>query len=104
MTTAMQIGKTARNRADFCRCLKTGAAVFLHDDGIVAHSTYRNTLRAAYMLAGTNGDTSVGKLLAQPDLTMVGLLTLRLRQRCKLWIAGPLEERGSGQGLGAQKP
>src|SRR5258708_31401986 len=48
MTTAMQIGETARARGDFCRCFKTGAAVFLHDDGIVAHSTYRNTLRAAY--------------------------------------------------------
>jgi len=47
----MQIGETARDRADFCRCFKTGAAVFLHDDGIVAHSTYRNTLRATYMLA-----------------------------------------------------
>ena len=57
MTTAMQIGETARDRADFCRCFKTGAAVFLHDDGIVAHSTYRNTLRAAYMLARTNCDT-----------------------------------------------
>src|SRR3981189_874421 len=34
MTTAMQIGETARNRADFCGCFKTGAAVFLHDDGI----------------------------------------------------------------------
>jgi hypothetical protein len=44
MTTAMQIGETARDRADFCRCFKTGAAVFLHDDGIVGHSTYRNTL------------------------------------------------------------
>src|ERR1700687_1324353 len=54
MTTAMQIGETARDRADFCRCFKTGAAVFLHDDRIVAHSTYRNTLRAAYMLARTN--------------------------------------------------
>src|SRR3981189_122894 len=57
MTTAMQIGETARDRADFCRCFKTGTAVFLHDDGIVAHSTYRNTLRAAYMLARTNCDT-----------------------------------------------
>jgi hypothetical protein len=57
MTTAMQIGETARDRADFCRCFKTGAAVFLHDDGIDAHSTYRNTLRAAYMLARTNCDT-----------------------------------------------
>src|SRR5229473_4487217 len=57
MTTAMQIGETARDRADFCRCFKTGAAVFLHDDGIVAHSTYRNTLRAACMLARTNCDT-----------------------------------------------
>src|ERR1700686_1805005 len=57
MTTAMQIGKTARDRADFCRCFKTGAAVFLHDDGIVAHATYRNTLRAAYMLVRTNCDT-----------------------------------------------
>ncbi len=28
MTTAMQIGETARDRADFCRCFKTGAAVF----------------------------------------------------------------------------
>src|ERR1700730_16760808 len=51
MATAMQIGETARDRADFRRCFKTGAAVFLHDDGVVAHSTYRNTLRAAYMLA-----------------------------------------------------
>src|SRR3984957_8988789 len=42
MTTAMQIGETARDRADFCRGFKTGAAVFLHDDGIVAHSSYRN--------------------------------------------------------------
>src|SRR5258708_38780836 len=50
----MQSGETARERADFCGCFKTGAAVFLHDDGIVAHSTYRNTLRAAYMLARTN--------------------------------------------------
>src|ERR1700738_1005479 len=45
MTTAMQIGETARDHADFCRCFKTGAAVFLHDDGIVAHSTYRNPFR-----------------------------------------------------------
>src|ERR1700730_8707445 len=57
MTTAMQIGETARDRADFCRCFKTGAAVFLHDDGVVAHSTYRNTSRAAYLLARTNCDT-----------------------------------------------
>src|SRR6266446_2309010 len=57
MTTAMQIGETARDRADFCRCFKTGAAVFLHDDRIVAHSTYRNTLRAAYMPARTNCGT-----------------------------------------------
>src|ERR1700686_3714796 len=56
MTTAMQIGETARDCADFCRCFKTGTAVFMHDDGIVAHST-RNTLRAAYMLARTNCDT-----------------------------------------------
>src|ERR1700731_2413090 len=51
INTAMQRGETARNRTDFCRCFKTGAAVFLHDDGIVAHSIYRNTLRAAWMLA-----------------------------------------------------
>src|SRR6266478_5004826 len=51
MTTVMQIGDTARDRADFCRCFKTGAAVFLHNDGMVAHSTYRNTLRTAYMPA-----------------------------------------------------
>src|ERR1700687_421878 len=57
MTTAMQIGRPPRDRADFCRCFKTGAAVFLHNDGIVAHSTYRNTLRAAYILARTNCDT-----------------------------------------------
>jgi len=53
MTTAMQIGETARDRADFRRCFKTGAALFLHDDGIVAHSAYKNTLRAACMLART---------------------------------------------------
>src|SRR3984893_2148817 len=56
MTTAMQIGKTARDRADFRRCFKTGAAVFLHDDGVAAHSTYRNTLRAAQMPARTHRD------------------------------------------------
>src|SRR5467141_2413875 len=54
MTTAMQIGETASDRSDFCRCFKTGAAIFLHDDRIVAHSTHRNILRAAYMLARTN--------------------------------------------------
>ena len=37
MTTAMQLGETARDRADLCRRFKTSAAVFLHDDGIVAH-------------------------------------------------------------------
>src|SRR5258708_33959675 len=47
MTTAVQIGEAARDRADFRRCFKTGAAVFLHDDGIIAHSTHRNTPRAA---------------------------------------------------------
>src|SRR5712671_7884379 len=62
MTTAMQIGETARDRADFCRCFKTGTAVFLHDDGIVAHSTYSNTLRAAYMLARTNCHTAAASL------------------------------------------
>src|SRR5438270_235316 len=70
MTTAMQIGETARDRADFCRGFKTGAAVFLHDDGIVAHSTYRNTLRAAYMPARTNCDTRgcAGNDAVQPQL------------------------------------
>src|ERR1700682_5296917 len=57
MTTAMQIGETARDRADFCRCFKTGAAVFLHDDGIVAHSTYRNTPSEPCAPARTNCDT-----------------------------------------------
>jgi len=56
MTTTMQIGETACDRADFRRCFKTGAAVFLHDDGVAAHSTYRNTLRVAYMLARTDRD------------------------------------------------
>src|SRR5450759_2986182 len=54
ITTAMRTGEAARDRANFCWCLKTGTAVFLHDDGIVAHPTYRNTLRAPYMLARTN--------------------------------------------------
>src|ERR1700693_4147843 len=57
MTTAMQIGETARDRAYFCRCFKAGAAVFLHDDGIVAHSTYRNTPREPCAPARTNCDT-----------------------------------------------
>jgi hypothetical protein len=39
MPTAMQIGETARDRAYSRRCFKTGAAVFLHDDGIAMHST-----------------------------------------------------------------
>src|SRR5258705_10145971 len=47
MPTAVQIGEAAGDRADFRRCFKTGAAVFLHDDGIIAHSTHRNTPRAA---------------------------------------------------------
>src|ERR1700704_3087378 len=51
MTTAVQIGETARDRADFCRCFKAGAAVLLHDDGMAAHCTYRNTLSAACPLA-----------------------------------------------------
>jgi len=38
-TPAMQCGKTARNGADSCRRFKAGAAVFLHDDGDVAHYT-----------------------------------------------------------------
>jgi hypothetical protein len=29
-----RVGETARDRPNFCRCFKTGAAVFLHDDGI----------------------------------------------------------------------
>src|SRR5258708_1087856 len=62
MTTAMQIGETARDRADFCRCFKTSSAVFLHDDWIFAHSTYRITLRAAYMLAPTNSETRAASL------------------------------------------
>src|SRR6202011_3115677 len=56
MTTAMQIGETARDRADFCRCFKTGAAVFLHDDGVLGHSACRNTPIAADMPARTNCD------------------------------------------------
>src|SRR5205823_11736641 len=47
MTTAVQIGETARDRADFCRCFKAGAAVLLHDGGMAAHCTYRDTLSAA---------------------------------------------------------
>src|SRR6059058_2077818 len=39
MTTAMQVGETARNRANFRRCFKTDTAIFLHDDGMVAHLT-----------------------------------------------------------------
>jgi hypothetical protein len=33
ISVGMHIGETARDHADFCRCFKTGAAVFLHDDG-----------------------------------------------------------------------
>src|SRR6266508_1746684 len=39
MTTAMQVGETARNRANFRRCFKTDTAIFLYDDGMVAHLT-----------------------------------------------------------------
>src|ERR1700757_3771392 len=56
MATSMQIGETARDRADFRRRLKTGAAIFLHNDGIVAHSADSNTLRAACAPARTNCD------------------------------------------------
>src|SRR6185437_2671918 len=37
MTTAMQIGEAARNRAYLLRRFKTDAAIFLHDDRLVAH-------------------------------------------------------------------
>src|ERR1700691_33456 len=57
MTAAMQVGETARDRADFCRCFKTGAAVFLDDDGVVAHSTYRNTPSEPCAPARTHCDT-----------------------------------------------
>src|ERR1700676_1703225 len=56
MTTLVEVGETARDRAEFCRGFKTGAAVFLHDDGIVAHSTYRNTPREPCAPARTNRD------------------------------------------------
>jgi hypothetical protein len=57
MTTAMQIGETARDRADFCQCcFKTGAAVFVTMMGLFAFYV-QNTLRAAYMLARANCDT-----------------------------------------------
>src|SRR6266404_8087779 len=72
MTTVMQIGDTARDRADFCRRFKTGAAVFLHNDGMVAHSTYRNTLRTAYMPAN--------------HLRHARLQALRIRMR---WLCRP---------------
>src|SRR3982750_3957054 len=39
MTTAMQVSEAARNRANFRRCFKTNTAIFLHDDGMVAHLT-----------------------------------------------------------------
>ena len=42
LPSRMQVGETARDRADFFRRFKTGAAVFLHDDGIVAHSADRS--------------------------------------------------------------
>src|SRR6266404_1325533 len=71
MTTAMQIGETARDRADFCRCFKTGAAVFLHDDRIVAHSTHTNTPRAACMPARTNCDTRGCKLFGNTNTRAV---------------------------------
>ena len=64
MAMAMQIGETSRDRADFCRCCKTGAAVFLHDDGIVVHSTYKNPLSAADMLTRTDSDTGCKPLAA----------------------------------------
>jgi hypothetical protein len=91
MTTAMQIRETARDRADFCRCFKTGAAVFLYDDGIVAHSTYRNTLRAAYMPARTNCDTRGASL---SELAIIG----RYPHPCRDCIKGTV-----GGGTGYQR-
>src|SRR5712672_429850 len=66
MTTTMQIGKTARDRADFCRCFETGAAVFLHDDGIVAHSTFRNTPREFCAPARTYGHARLQGCIRKP--------------------------------------
>src|SRR6266702_3881617 len=63
MTTAMQIGETARDRADSYRCFKAGAAVFLHDDRIVTHSCPRRV----GMRAQTGSDRS------------------RLRRSCGSW-------------------
>src|SRR4029077_13042642 len=56
MSPLMQIGETDRDRADFCRRFKTDAAKFLHNNRIVRHSAYRNTLSAAHAPARTNCD------------------------------------------------
>ncbi|MGY4404115.1 hypothetical protein ACVIYL_004918 [Bradyrhizobium sp. USDA 3315] len=42
--TAVQVGETARNRANLRRCFKAGTTIFLHDDGLVAHLTSLGSL------------------------------------------------------------
>src|SRR6185312_16756183 len=49
MTTAMQIGEAARNRAYLLRRFKTDAAIFLHDDRLVAHlASVRSLVRGVH--------------------------------------------------------
>lgn len=44
MTTAMELGETAGNRANFRRRFKTDTTIFLHDDGMVVHLTSLRSL------------------------------------------------------------
>src|SRR6187549_2376873 len=52
MTTPVQIGERARDRANFRRCFETGAAVFLHNDGCFAH--YSEKYSQGVLRASTN--------------------------------------------------
>src|SRR5450631_984149 len=65
MPTSVHVGETARDRTDFCRCFKTGAAVLLHNDWIVAHSTYRNTPSEPCAPARTRYDTRPRALIGK---------------------------------------
>ena len=94
MTTPVQVGETARDRANFCRCFKTAATVFLHDDGVVAHSTYRNTPSEPCAPARTNCDTRGCAPLSGKQSVWVKLR----RTRCEQMFSGlPLiADVGSG--------
>jgi hypothetical protein len=66
----VQPGESAGNRADFFRRFKTGAAVFLHDDGVVRHGLSKFVVSTDVShIAGQNDDIVVR--ISDPALSVV---------------------------------